>query len=279
MSTEQQKKETQNQAPNKKPFVRYDDYWLQKAREMIDGSLEALSGRLNTLDKFLNFLVAGAFIGGVSLTTYLQSKELAVYVFALIPLVTIGIAKYFVNIGGTKPAMEGADMRNPTDINENYAQILVTLALQVKRASIFVGIATAFTLVSLPFAVYFHNQSENTKPPSTYLSIQNDGTNLSLQGVLPDAKKVSVTLYGKDAKKKAKPPIYTDLLLQKPGELEATINLKTLKIVIDSLELNYTASKQKQRHTYRMDRSVANEIKPEKEETKVDSTKTITTTK
>ncbi|MBT8253104.1 MAG: hypothetical protein KJN68_03970, partial [Bacteroidia bacterium] len=190
-------KKNQQETPTKqtvaeKTFLRYDDYWLEKAREMIDSSVETFSKRLKTLNIFLNFLAGGAFIGSTTILTYLQSTNLAVFIFALIPLIFIAIAKYFVSVGGTEPAMETADMRSPTQINKNYGEIIVTLSDQVKYAAKWVGWATAFTLVAFPFAIYFHNLEKATPTPETYLSIQNDGTNLSLQGVLQDAEKVSL---------------------------------------------------------------------------------------
>lgn len=273
MNKDSQNKGVKDQNITDKPFVRYDDYWLQKGRDMIDGSIETLSKRLTHLDNFLTYLAAGTFLGGISLTTYLESTNIGVYGFVAIPYIFIGIAKFFTNIGGTAPTLETTDMRSPTQINENYAQILVSLSKQVKKASSWVAVATGFTLVLFPLAVYFHNIDKEVEIPKTYLSIQNDASNLSLNGVLPNAEKVSLTLYGKDVKKRLKMPIYTDLLLQKPGELNATINLKEINLVLDSLDINYSANGQKLRHTFRFLPAQASYKKKKDKPVEVDSTK------
>ena len=232
------------------PFVRYDDYWLQKARTMIDGSIDVFTKRLKTLNNFLNYLATGTFLGGVSYTTYLESDRLEVYILFIIPLIVIAIAKYYVSVKGSEPAMQEVDMRSPTKINEEYNDILGTLAEQVKEAGRLVAIATGFVLFCLPLAVYFQNHKKTIEPPVNYTSVQYDGSNLNLQANLQKAEKVSLILYGTDAKKKPK-TVYSDILLQKPGELSKTIEIADLKLQLDSLDMLYTVDGKVQRHTFR----------------------------
>lgn len=259
--SEDKKDEAAESAPI--PFVRYDDYWLQKARTLIDGSIELFSARLATLNNFLNYLALGTFLGGITYTTYKTSTRPEVFGLFVLPLICIAIAKYMVSVGGSDIVMKEKDMRSPTQINDGYNDILKTLSLQVKDAAWWVGFATAVTVVCFPFAMYFQNVANETKTPKSYLSVQSDGNTLSLNGSLSEVEKMSAILYGKNLKKKSRAPIHTDILFQKPGVLSATIDLKKNKIVLDSVELNYEEGEQSLRHTFRIMKSTSKaETKP-----------------
>ena len=279
MSVDPQNNDT-HQKTTEKPFIRYDDYWLQKGRQMIDGSIETLTNRLTNLNNFLNYLAAGTFLSGISITTYLQSANIGVYWLVAIPLIFIGIAKFFISVGATTPDIETTDMRSPTQINENYAQILIKLSKKVKKASQWVAISTGFTLALLPFAVYLHNCEQQVEIPKTYLSIQDEGSVLSLEGILPtDTKTINLILYGKDGKKNSKTPIYTDILPIKPGIINATISLDKLNIVLDSVDINYVSKNIIKQNTYRFKKENTKASSVKKEENKKkenDSTKTTT---
>jgi len=119
--------QTQNNTPsphesNDKTFLRYDDYWLQKGREMVDGSFETLSKRLTALNNYLNYLIGGTFITGTALTTYLKSPKFEVYVLVAIPVIAVAIAKFMIGIKGSEPVSKNTDMRSPTQINEDYGK-------------------------------------------------------------------------------------------------------------------------------------------------------------
>lgn len=251
MINQTQKNNPSPQESSDKPFLRYDDYWLQKGREIVDGSIETLSKRLTALNNYLNYLIGGTFITGTALSTYLKSSKFEVYALVAIAIIAVAIAKFMVGVKGSAPVSKTTDMRSPTQINEDYGRIITKLSKQVNEAAGAVGAATFIALLCMPFAVYFHNCESEKELPKTYLSITDDGSNLKLNGALENAQKVSLTLYGKDSKKKPKNRIYTDLLLQTPGKINVTINLEKLKIKLDSVDVNYSSKNSVNQNTYR----------------------------
>ncbi|GAB5400956.1 MAG: hypothetical protein Aureis2KO_25410 [Aureisphaera sp.] len=235
------------------PFVRYDEYWLQKARTLIDDSVALFTRRLTTLNKFLNYLAAGTFLGGITFTTYTQSPHLEVYLLAVIPFIFIAIAKYRVGVKGSEPAITDTNMRSPSEINQDYGELLKTLSAQTKDATIWVAIATAFTLVCLPFAVFFQNRLSQVTPPAQYVSVQNVNKVVQVHGLLPKAENISVTLYGKSTLKKDSivPGHTTAVIPKEDGSFMANYVLENFKMTMDSVHVAYQLSNKLHHYTYR----------------------------
>lgn len=246
--------EKENTSPSEttnSDFKQYDEYWLSKARMQLDGDIDRYSRRLKTLYKFLDYLAAGTFFGGVAFTTYLKSTNLIVYLLFIVPLLTIAIGKYYVGVKGTEVISKETDMRSPTQINKYYVAIVKKLSEQVKEAASFVGIATGVTLTLLPFGIYIQNLEEDNTIDGKFLVVQYDQANLTINGNIPESKKVTAILYGKNKKKKVRTPITTDILIQKPGKISASLDLSLLDISLDSLDLFYSFGQKKVRSTYR----------------------------
>ncbi|GMN07492.1 hypothetical protein MTsPCn5_28810 [Croceitalea sp. MTPC5] len=236
----------------KNQFVRYDEYWLQKARDSIDGTTQALTQRLESLNKFLNYLVAGAFlgVGGVTYATYLESPKWYIYLAFIIPLVIVGIAKYKVSIDGGELELRNTDMRSPTQINEAYFRIIAAQSKKVKDAAGYVGLATFFILICFPLAIFLQNLEESKDVPDTYFSVTTDSKSLYIQGNLGNVEKVWAVLYGKDLKNNVRPPIHADFLLQKKGQLDIIIDLKKLGLKLEKVELFYSEKDKKFNHIF-----------------------------
>ncbi len=237
-----------------KDFIRYDDYWLQKARTYIDGSLDVLSARIKSLNNFLNYLAGGAFIGGASYTTFLQSKEPLVFVSFIIPFFFIAMAKFAISFGASKIEMRETDMRSPTQINDSYNSLISRIALNIKRSSGWVGAATFFSLICFPMANYFHNQEKELYVPKNHISVSaNTKKNeLLINGSFEKLDKIHVTLFGKDVKNKSKDPIMMNFLQEDSGEFKSLIVLSRYGInSIDSLDLSYKIKDKLTHNTYR----------------------------
>ncbi|MDC8005385.1 hypothetical protein POV27_15080 [Aureisphaera galaxeae] len=245
-------KNNETETPAETPFVRYDEYWLTKARTLIDGSIETFNKRLKTLNNFLNYLAGGTFLAGASFATYMKSTELEVYVLAAIPLLVIAVAKMFVGVKGSEPAMEDTNMRSPAEINEDYAKLLTKLSGQVKEAGVWVGIATAFTLVCLPFSIYFHNKHAAVEQPASYVHIESDGTEVRVTGLLPKGEDISVFLHGKNAKKEKVPAYTTTLLKEENGSFNAVYSIKDLGLTLDSVVVQYGKDNKLHSYTYKL---------------------------
>lgn len=281
MSDEVKKNETS--AANT-PFVRYDEYWLQKARTLIDDSVALFTRRLNTLNKFLNYLAAGTFLGGITYTTYTQSPHLEVYVLAIIPFIFIAIAKYRVGVKGSEPAITDTNMRSPSEINQDYGELLKTISTQTKDATLWVAIATGFTLVCLPFAVFFQNRHAEVKTPDSYVNIQSDAHNVHIEGLLPKGEHVHVVLHGKNAKKETMAPYTTNIIKEDNGGISAVYSLKELELVLDSVQLKYQEGGKSHLYTYAQAKggpttSARAQTKPKKDPKKGEKKKDTTATK
>ncbi|UII78582.1 hypothetical protein [Flagellimonas sp. CMM7] len=235
-------------------FERYDDYWLKKARTFIDESLDSLSARIKSLNNFLNYLAGGTFIGGASYTTFLQSKELSVFVSFIIPIFFIGMAKFAITYGAGKIEMRDTDMRSPTQINDSYNAIISRIALNIKRSSGWVGVATFFSLICFPMANYFHNQEPELDIPKNFISVtaHTKENELVINGNLDNVEQIHVELFGKDTKKKKKDPVLLNIIQEESGEFKGLITLSRHEIKsIDSLDLSYKVNDKKVHSTYR----------------------------
>ena len=240
-------------AQEKNQFVRYDEYWLQKARTSIDNLTLSLSNRLESLNKFLNYLVAGTFLGlgGITFTAFLESTKWHIFLIFILPLIFIGIAKYKVSVVAGELEFKETDMRSPTQINDAFFKSIKVQSAHVKNAASYVGMATTFTLICFPLAIFLQNLEDSNEIPETYFSVTTDSDKkVFLHGSLPEIESLSVILYGKDLKKVPKPPVYTDILLQEKGHLNTTIDLKKISLLLDSLELSYETGSRKSNHRF-----------------------------
>lgn len=252
-----------NNSQTSKDWLQYDEYWLLKGREIINNTVTTLEKRLKTLNTFLNYLAAGTFFGGISFSTYVESKNIAVYILIVIPLLSIAYAKYEVGIKGGQVINESTDMRSPNQINKEYNGILTKLIKQVKEATLTVGIATGFTLACLPFAVYFHNSQKSIQAEGEYFAIQYDSKTLKVTGNEPKMKNLNIILFGKTPKNKVRIPIQREILLESPERFSTTFDLENIKIKLDSVELYYLLDEQKVKSTYRYYKN-SPPIRPEK---------------
>ncbi len=235
-------------------FDRYDDYWLKKARTLIDESLNVFSERLKSLNSFLNYLAGGTFIGAAGYTTFLQSKEILVFVSFIIPIFFIGMAKFAITYGAGKIEMRQTDMRSPTQINDSYNTIISRIALNIKRSSGWVGAATFFSLICFPMANYFHNQEPELNISNNFISVSADikKNELLIIGNLKKAENTHIVLFGKDTKKNKKDPVLMNLVQEESNEFKGLIALRRYGInSIDSLDLSYKIEGKMIHNTYR----------------------------
>lgn len=232
-------------------FFQYDEYWLKKGRSIIDNTISTLEKRIKNLNTFLNYLVAGTFFGGVSFSTYVESTNLAVYILITIPLIFIVIAKYKVGVKGGNIISESVDMRSPTQINKEYNDTLQKLTAKVREATLAVAVATGFSLVCLPFAVFFHNKEKSNTIDGEYFVVQYDSKILKVSGNEPKMKNLNVVLFGKTPNNKERTPIQREVLIENPTNFSSSFDLENLMIKLDSVEIHYILDEQEVKSTYR----------------------------
>ncbi len=221
-------------------FVQYDEYWLQKARQLIDNSVEVFTKRLKSLNDFLDYLAAGTFLGFTGFAVYLKSSEPTVYWLVVIPLVAVAAAKWFVNVQGTQIALEETHMRSPSAINEYYTNMVVILSKQVRNAAIVVAGATLLSLALVPWAVYFHNRLSEIKIPDSYVHISYDDEKVEASGLLPKVDNIYLIMFGKKkGTDTISDPLYTSILQKKDSSLSTVLYLEELEIDLDSIMLQY----------------------------------------
>ena len=228
-------------------IFKYDEYWLKRGMEDVEATIPGLQSRMQGFITYLNTLSGATLLGGVTLTTLTDTRDLKVFILIVIAIGGLQLVKYLIGIEKTKPSFAKVDLRSPIQINKAHNAFVKDLTNNLKDARGLVAFATILYLICVPWAIYRNNVLADVAAENPKLSVTNKQVKvtgvftkdteliLKLKGNVPTKKVVtaadSVEIKGDTVETNLpiKNPIVKEIKTIKPGQDSLFINLKAEK--------------------------------------------------
>ncbi len=228
-------------------IFKYDEYWLKRGMEDVEATIPGLQSRMQGFITYLNTLSGATLLGGVTLTTLTDTRDLKVFILIFIAIGGLQLVKYLIGIEKTKPSFAKVDLRSPIQINKAHNAFVKDLTNSLKDAKGLVAFATILYLICVPWAIYRNNVLADVATENPKLVIAN--SQVKVTGVFAQDTELVLKLKGDqptkmvgvivDSVKSNVDTTKTNLPIKNPIVKE----IKTTKPVKDSLLIALKAKK------------------------------------
>ena len=223
----------------KKASIRFDEYWMEKGRTIVDGTLEGLEKRHKRLMEFLNYLGGGTFIAGTTWAAVMGTTNPLVYLFFALPLVAIVVTKYQIGVELTNPDFGRFDIRSPLQIQNFYNSLVNSRREKLRQGQQALQLILGLVVICYPLGLWFHNLDKAETKTTDPVEILSYETSTRVKGQFDDSQQMIVQFFGqpKDTFKTKSVEITKEI--KKDEKFDLYFRHSKLTLIPESIRIEY----------------------------------------